>query len=113
MAEREVFGWPVDLAGATATVSYNVRAVQFGDGYEQRQATGLRRKKHEWSVSKTGNNRLISEIEAFLDKHMGLTPFLWRRAGSPDLLVKVDGYTKTPKGGGVWTLAFTMKEVLA
>ena len=44
---------------------------------------------------------------------MGLAPFLWRRTGEYDLLVKVDSYTKTPKGGGVWTLSFTMKEVLA
>ena len=110
---REVFSWPVDLAGAAATVTYGVRTVQFGDGYEQRQATGLRRKKHEWSVSKTGKNPLIGEIESFLDKHGGLTPFVWRRTGELDLLVKVDGYTKSPKGGGLWTLSFTMEEVLA
>lgn len=113
MAAREIFNWPVDLDGTSATVTYNVRTVQFGDGYEQRQATSLRRKKHEWAVTKTGKNLLIDEIVAFLDEHMGLAPFLWRRTGEYDLLVKVDSYTKTPKGGGVWTLSFTMKEVLA
>lgn len=63
----DVFDWPVDAAEAAQEAKYAVRTVQFGDGYEQRQAKSLRRKTQTWAVAKTGLRDEIAAIEAFLD----------------------------------------------
>ena len=109
----DVFDWPVDAAEAAQEAKYAVRTVQFGDGYEQRQAKSLRRKTQTWAVAKTGLRDEIAAIEAFLDARAGVESFLWRRRGAADLRVTVDGYKKVPLGGLVWEISFTFKEVAA
>lgn len=109
----EVFAWPVDLSDAAQEVKYAARVVQFGDGYEQRQAKSLKKKSQSWKVSKTGFKTEIEKIEAFLDAHAGVASFWWRRSGAADLRVAVDGYNKVPLGGLVWKISFTFREVVA
>ena len=107
----DVFSWPVDVSGASREVKFAVRSVQFGDGYEQRQATSLRHKTESWQVSKTDYKVEIDAIEAFLDSHAGVKSFIWRRQGAADLRVTVDGYSASPQGADVWKISFTLKEV--
>ena len=54
MMAKKMFTWPVDLEGAAATHAFDVRSVQLGDGYEQRQKKFLRPKRQTWDVQKTG-----------------------------------------------------------
>ncbi|KLT73246.1 hypothetical protein PL75_03180 [Neisseria arctica] len=109
----DIFEWPVDISGTSREVKFAVRTVQFGDGYEQRQAKGLRKKTESWQVSKVGYKAEIDAIEAFLNARAGVKSFIWRRDGAADLRVTVDGYNTTPQGADVWKISFTFKEVLA
>lgn len=109
----ETFDWCVDLAAASATHKFNVRTVQFGDGYEQRQPKSLRPKTQIWSVQKTGKKALIDEIKAFFDARRGVQAFYWTPPGRTRLLVKVSEYREVPKGAGVWQLSWDFEEVLA
>lgn len=109
----ETFTWCVDLQGASATHKFGVRTVKFGEGYEQRQPTGLRRKMQTWSVQKTGKKALIDEIKAFFDARRGVEAFYWQPPGMAKLTVKASEYREIPKGGGIWQLSWDFEEVIA
>ena len=110
---KQTFGWQVDLAGAVVTHALDVRSVQFGDGYEQRQKKFLRPKRQSWEVQRTGKKALIAEISAFFDARGGVDSFWWQPPGRPRLLVKVAEYRETPKGGDVHQLSWKFEEVYA
>ncbi|MCQ9325517.1 phage tail protein [Neisseria dentiae] len=110
---KQTFRWRVDSA-ASVTHKFAVRTVKFGDGYEQRQATGLRPKMQMWDVQLSGRKELLEEIKAFLDARRGVESFYWQPPGRPRLLVKTaDEYRETHKGGKVYQLAVKFEEVLA
>ncbi|RPD90520.1 phage tail protein [Neisseria weixii] len=110
---KATFGWMVDLSGVSAAHKYNVRTVQLGDGYEQRQQKFLRPKLQTWNVQKTGKKALIDEIQAFFDARRGIESFYWQPGGNETLLVKVDEYKVVPKGNNIWEISWTFKEVMA
>lgn len=110
---KQIFRWPVDSA-AVVTHKFAVRAVKFGDGYEQRQATGLRPKMQIWDVQLSGRKMLIEEIKVFLDARRGVESFYWQPPGRVQLLVKTSNeYRETHKGGTVYQLDVKFEEVLA
>ena len=113
MMAKKMFTWPVDLEGAAATHAFDVRSVQLGDGYEQRQKKFLRPKRQTWDVQKTGKKALIDEISAFFDACGGVESFWWQPPGKPRVLVKVAEYRETPKGGDVYQLSWKFEEVYA
>ncbi len=113
MMAKETFTWPVDLAGAAATHTFDVRTVQFGDGYEQRQQKFLRPKRQTWDVQKTGKKALIEEIKAFFDARKGVQSFYWTPPNRKPLLVKVAEYRERPLGGDAYQLSWKFEEVYA
>ncbi len=109
----KIFNFDVAIGG-TSDTKYNIKKVQFGNGYEQRQKQGVTPILETWKVSKTGTKQEIDEVKAFLDEHGGVTAFLWRvTSDEPYKKYVASGYTRTPKGGGVWQISFEMREVLA
>jgi phage-related protein len=63
---------------AQRTVKPRVRAVRFGDGYEQRTADGINTQPALWSL--TFNNRTTAEadtIETFFSTQAGMNAFDW------------------------------------
>lgn len=108
----EAFRWKV-TSQSTAQHKFLVRAVQLGDGYEQRQPLSLRPKLQEWDVEVIGRKPLIEEIKGFLDARRGVEAFYWQPPGRARLLVKVMEYTEKPEGGLVYRLSFKFQEVLA
>lgn len=108
----ETFRWRV-TSEVKATHKFNVRSVQFGDGYEQRQLKSLRPKLRSWDIKVVGQKALIGEIKAFFDARGGVEPFNWWPPEGGAALVKVSEYTETSKGGKVYELGCTFEEVLA
>lgn len=106
------FTWAVDLAGASETLEYPVTSITFGDGYEQRAPRGLAPAKRSWQVQRTAETVTIAAIEAFLDRHQGVTPFRWRPCPEDDwLTVLVRQRSKQPLGKGYAMLSWTFEEV--
>lgn len=63
---------------ANRTIKPRVRALKFGDGYEQRTADGINTQPATWALS--FNARTTTEadaIESFLSTHAGITVFDW------------------------------------
>lgn len=112
MAKR--FVWAVNREGAAEKTAFDVRAVQFGGGYEQRQPKFLRPSRRSWEVSKTDMKPVIDEIAAFFDGTRGVEAFWFRPLPSEArLLVKVSEYRREPLGGSVWKISATFEEVLS
>lgn len=112
MAKR--FIWAVNREGAAEKTAFDVRAVQFGGGYEQRQPKFLKGRRRTWEVSKTDYREVIEEIRAFLDGTRGVEAFEFQPLkNEPPLLVKAAEYRCEPLGGRVWRFSATFEEVWA
>lgn len=76
----KVFKWQV-TSESTAKHTFNVRAVKFGDGYEQRQKLTLKPKMQTWQIRLAGKKPLIEEIKGFLIPAAVLSRFTGLRRG--------------------------------
>lgn len=84
---RPVFDW-AESPGTKLREAPRVRAMQFGDGYSQRQPDGLNGIAQEWdvvfrAVSLDAGNELI----AFLRTQAGVTAFTWAPVWSTSTIV--------------------------
>ena len=102
----EIFTWKINTEDFSETTKFDVREVQFGDGYQQIQRKGLRTKKREWDASITAKKATIEMIVAFFDRHGGVQSFRWR-----DATVRVAEYNVKPLGGIIYKISFKFKEV--
>ena len=108
----KTFSWKVDLEGLSGDVKSSVSSVKFGDGYEQRAAIGINEKKQSWSVQKTGNLSDILPVKSFLDDVGGTESFKWTTPFGDQIVVVIDdGYKVSPKGGDVFQLSWTFRQV--
>lgn len=109
MAEKrkEIFRWRTKSADHAETVRFDVREVQFGDGYKQTQAKGINTRRRIWSVSVIGSKGKIDEIAAFFDRHAGVKSFIWDKY---DVEVRVKEYERKTQGGIVWEISFKFEE---
>ncbi len=62
---------------STGSIKDDVKVVQFGNGYQQRQPKGLTPRLENWQVSKIGTKATIDEVRVFLLAH-SVQPFLWQ-----------------------------------
>ncbi|CDH34750.1 phage tail protein [Xenorhabdus bovienii] len=72
----ETFKW-MPRVNASSSVEFAIRKAKFGDGYEQVSGAGINPKSMKWSVDFVGNEKYITEIIAFLDRHAGHQSFVW------------------------------------
>lgn len=87
---------PPHQASPGESVSFEVRTVDFGDGYTQRSAKGINNKVRKWSlVWQHENSEDVATIKSFLDSQSGHRPFFWTAPGdgSPSIWTCV-GYTE-------------------
>lgn len=63
--------------GASENIKPSINVTKFGDGYEQRAATGINTEVVSWSLSFTGNSTKITPIRTFLRARGGLESFQW------------------------------------
>ncbi|HII3710072.1 TPA: phage tail protein [Pasteurella multocida] len=89
-----------------------VNTLSFGDGYEQRIPQGINNNLRVYSVSFSGSEELINEIDKFLNDHGAVKSFLWTPYNSTQ-----QGYFKCEEWGvshktGFFTLSAEFKEVI-
>lgn len=63
-----------------------VKSVKFGDGYEQRRPDGINNNLKKYNVTLIYINSESLQIESFLEKHAGVTVFLWKPPHQTDLI---------------------------
>lgn len=90
----------------------SVNVVKFGDGYEQRSATGINNILRMYSVKFSGNEQKINDIDNFLTRHMGVTAFLWTPHRDRQGRFKCEEWDKDINDG-YGTITATFTEVVA
>lgn len=106
-----VFNWTPDY-GFSKEVKPNVRAVSFGDGYEQRISDGINPIGSEWSLSFKRPIAIITAIENYLLTTKGSLSFDFLAPnGATYKVVAKDGWTVTDSDVGVQTLTVKFKRV--
>ena len=63
-----------------------VKSVKFGDGYEQRRPDGINNNLKKYNVTLIYINSESLQIESFLEKHAGVTGFLWKPPHQSELI---------------------------
>ncbi|MGW8422439.1 phage tail protein [Comamonas sp. HJ-2] len=71
------FNWRPN-SGPTQARQPKVRTAAFGDGYQQRVASGINASPRSWSLQFTRREADIDAIEVFLNAHNGVTSFDWQ-----------------------------------
>lgn len=106
------FTWKVrkDL---TREPQLNVKVVQFGDGYEQRQKTVLgNRVMSKFSFTFKAKAATADAAYTFLLDHMGVEPFLWTPPTQPNAITVVcDDFRYTQYDGINHQISGTFREV--
>lgn len=72
-----IFTWTPDF-NAQVQIKPRVRAVSFGDGYQQRQADGINNVPQVWSLQwQNRDNTETAAIKSFLQTRAGVEAFDW------------------------------------
>lgn len=107
------FPWQMDM-GATADSQYRVNKNQFGDGYEQRTSIGINNKTKHWSGTKTGPlDTVIRPIEAFLDDHASVKPFLWTDPHGNTKQYTCAGASTPQRQGNFWQITLNFEQFMS
>ena len=106
----KTFSWQMDM-GAAADKQYRVNKTQFGDGYTQHSSTGINNTIKNWSGTKTGDlETVIKPIEAFLDDHAGVRPFLWTDPHGNTKQYTCSGYSTPQRKGNFWQITINFEQ---
>ncbi|ECD9466812.1 phage tail protein [Salmonella enterica subsp. diarizonae] len=70
------FRWKIE-PGMKVDSEPRVSVVKFGDGYEQRRATGINNNLKRYNVTVKVNRRDAMYVENFLSEHSSVGAFLW------------------------------------
>lgn len=73
---RETFTFRPDY-DSTLSQEPQVVVAKFGDGYEQRVATGINNTPQKWSLSFTVGNPALPSALAFVQARQGVESFYW------------------------------------
>lgn len=109
----DIFTWVPTVANLSGTATLLTRDAQFGDGYEQSVADGINNRSSSFNLAFVGDAAKISAILAFLDAHVGATPFLWTPPLRPQLLFKCKTYSEPVKDGNVYSMSATFDQTFA
>lgn len=99
--------------GTTGTVKQRTWENDFGDGYTQAGGTGINGRSEEWSVTIVGKlleGEALAGVRAFLDRHEGYKPFLWRSPSGVLGQWRATDYSLDPRGAGIFSLSTTFKQ---
>ena len=106
------FTWKVGKT-LTREPQLNVRVVQFGNGYEQRQSTSLGRPLHNFSFTLKAPKEVADAAFDFLMEHKGVTPFMWADPSGNVLKVVCDDFKNDLFDGVNHSISGTFREVKA
>ncbi|MDR5801511.1 phage tail protein [Caballeronia sp. LZ001] len=112
-AMHRTFTWSPSV-GAEGITHFRVHTVQFGDGYSQALADGVRNVTESWPLRFVGDGQEIGAIRAFLEATRGSAPFYWTPPLRTRGLFRLDaqqGVQTRALGGDLYALSVTFKEV--
>ena len=109
----KTFPWQMDM-GAVADKQYRVKKTQFGDGYTQISSTGINNTIKNWSGTKTGAlDTVIKPIEAFIDEHAGVKPFLWTDPHGNTKQYTCAGVSIPQRKGDYWQITLNFEQFMS
>lgn len=104
------FTW-VPTYDATKTITPRVKPIRFGDGYEQRQGTGINRQPRKYSLMFKRPKAEIEEIDAFLKARGALEAFTYTHSGQTAGQFVCREWTRTNLAKGIDSLSGVFEEV--
>ncbi len=88
-----------------------LRSAKFGDGYQQRYASGINNLKQVWSGTITKPVDEIRDIVDFLEDRVNGQSFTFTPADSGEVKVICTKWSRSWKGPNVCTLSLTLERV--
>lgn len=90
-----------------------VTQIKFGDGYEQRVASGINTNPKNWALNFSNRDvSEIDEIEDFLDARGGVEAFDWTPPNADTAIrVVVRSWTRTDLNSTYSSISFTAEQV--
>lgn len=105
----ERFSWQVTM-DSTGGKSFRVKEVNFGDGYSQVAGDGINTAKKEQKIKYVGLKPELLMVVAFLDRHAGYKPFVFKHPVFGEGVYLVDKYSYSPIAKDFYSLTFTLNE---
>lgn len=96
---------------ASKTVTPTVKPIRFGDGYEQRQGTGINRQPRKLALSFKRPKAEIEAIDAFLKARGAIESFDYTHSGQSTGKYVCREWVRTNIAKGVDGLSMTFDEV--
>ncbi|UVK96447.1 phage tail protein [Pseudomonas sp. B21-048] len=104
------FTW-VPTYDATKTITPTVKVIKFGDGYEQRQGTGINRQPRKLALTFKRPKAEIEAIDAFLKARGAIEAFTYTHSGQSIGVFVCREWTRTNIAKGIDGLSVTFEEV--
>jgi phage-related protein len=104
------FTW-VPTYDATKTITPTVKVIKFGDGYEQRQGTGINRQPRKLALTFKRLKVEIEAIDAFLKARGAIESFDYTHSGQSTGKYVCREWVRTNIAKGVDGLSMTFDEV--
>lgn len=111
----EEFKWRTQIQNSPAgEFAYNVRKVQFGDGYSQVAANGINPVSQKWPFTYTGHKDEVMPILNFIRQHTAKS-FIWTPPFGQKGLYRVDAssITMTPLSPTALTINATFEQAFS
>lgn len=99
----ETFNWCARV-NASGEIKFATRKAQFGDGYSQVAGDGINNRGQQWDLEFVGDQKTITAISDFLDRHGGFKSFQWKNPYGLLNLYRCDSYKTSALGGGNFSL---------
>lgn len=94
----EIFNWPIK-PGMKTDFTPRIKAVRFGDGYEQRQPDGMNHQLRKFNITLSLKPNTADQVLAFLTKHGGVASFLFQPEKSKQAIKVVCKKWSSDSGG--------------
>lgn len=88
-----------------------LKSVKFGDGYQQRYASGINNLQQTWSGSITRAKEEVDEVIAFLKARSNGQSFTFTPIGGTEVRVTCTKWSRTWEGPYVCKLSLTLERV--
>lgn len=106
----QVFRWKSGY-DASKAVTPVVKVIKFGDGYEQRQASGINRQPRKFLLTFKRETVEIDAIEAFLSARGAIDAFSYSHPGQSAGVFVCREWTRTNIARGISELSAAFEEV--
>lgn len=104
------FTW-VPTYDATKTITPTVKPIKFGDGYEQRQGTGINRQPRKYSLMFKRPKAEIDAIDTFLGARGAIEAFTYTHSGQSAGQFVCREWVRGYVAKGIDSMSVTFEEV--